>query len=632
MNFPPLLAGVAALFWGWQTGQLAVGIVLGLLLEAPRFTSARIDLSEAAYRRIADYCAVALAALVVLLVVNRGMAAGVLGTLQWLPLAIAPIVLAQRFGATGLIRASALLLYLRRQLRRDPATHDAQIDITGPHVAAFVVAAGAANDRGPGYFAGALLIAAWALYALRPRAAPRVAFAAMLAVAALLGYAGHIGLNRLQASVEAWVDEWLVVLPADMERTTTRIGSVGRLKQHDAIAMRVFATRKDFKLLHTASFNEYRDGAWIARAGGDAVAPAPATGSATIVLRVQGGKTPLPLPLGTVQVDAPGNLAPERTGLGVISIDSPPGWLRYEARYGAASAYPEPGRADYVLPPAERAALERLARELGLQWASPAKTIPALEQYFAGFKYSTWRERAPAEGMTALEDFLMRSRTGHCEYFAAATTLLLRASGIPARYATGYAAFEYSELERAWVVRARHAHAWARAYVDGRWIDVDLTPPTWPDAEAELQPAWERIVDLARWLAFQWANATVPQISGIAAAGGMVVLAILAWWLLRRRAPRPSDGIPIGKKEWNGRDSEFYAVMESLARRYRARAPNESVTGYVNDLPLSTKERDSITELVRLHYRYRFDPLGLPPRDRAALRDLALASESSSAK
>ena len=35
--------------------------------------------------------------------------------------------------------------------------------------------------------------------------------------------------------------------------------------------------------------------------------------------------------------------------------------------------------------------------------------------------------------------FLCEHRTGHCEYFATATTLLLRAAKIPARYAVGYA-------------------------------------------------------------------------------------------------------------------------------------------------------------------------------------------------
>jgi transglutaminase-like putative cysteine protease len=45
---------------------------------------------------------------------------------------------------------------------------------------------------------------------------------------------------------------------------------------------------------------------------------------------------------------------------------------------------------------------------------------------------------------TPLARFLLRTRSGHCEYFATATVLLLRQLGIPARYAVGYAVHEAS--------------------------------------------------------------------------------------------------------------------------------------------------------------------------------------------
>ena len=54
--------------------------------------------------------------------------------------------------------------------------------------------------------------------------------------------------------------------------------------------------------------------------------------------------------------------------------------------------------------------------------------------------------------------FLLRTRSGHCEYFATATVLLLRQLGIPARYAVGYAVHEATG--RKYVVRQRDAHAW----------------------------------------------------------------------------------------------------------------------------------------------------------------------------
>ena len=77
---------------------------------------------------------------------------------------------------------------------------------------------------------------------------------------------------------------------------------------------------------------------------------------------------------------------------------------------------------------------------------------------------------------SALSHFLLQSRAGHCEYFATATVLLLRAAGIPARYCRGYAVQEFSKLENRFIVRDRHAHAWTLAYVDGIWTNFDTTP------------------------------------------------------------------------------------------------------------------------------------------------------------
>jgi protein-glutamine gamma-glutamyltransferase len=535
----------------------------------------------------------------------------VLGALQWLPVAIAPLVLAQRFGATGLIRTSALFLYLRRQLRRDPSMRDRLLDISGPYAALLVLSAGAANERGPGYFIGLAVFTAFALYMLRPRAAPLFAFVCMLTVSVLLGYGGHIGLNRLQATVEAWVDEWLVMLPVDVERTTTRMGSIGRLKQHDAIAMRVYGPHKEshrFKLLHAASFNEYRGGTWLARRAG-VEGTHISSGRVAIVLRVQGGKTPLPVPLGTTGVALESGLAAQVTGLGVLTVDAPPGWLRYDAAYGdAGGTYPAPGPADLAIPATERDTLERLAPR--------ANVVAELEKHFSSFTYSIFRERAPQQGMTALEDFLLHSKSGHCEYFASATTLLLRAAGIPARYATGYAVFEYSDLEHAWVVRARHAHAWSRAFIDGRWVDVDLTPATWPETESELRPVWERLADLGRWAAYLWTTRTLPDATALAWMLGIILIFILGWQLRRRRAAKE---VPVPRREWGGKDSEFYAVAEALARQFRPRAPHEPLRAWMRDIGAGKPA----LELLELHYRYRFDPRGLAPGERARLRDLA---------
>lgn len=75
-----------------------------------------------------------------------------------------------------------------------------------------------------------------------------------------------------------------------------------------------------------------------------------------------------------------------------------------------------------------------------------------------------------------VEDFLFNRKTGHCEYFATSLALLLRAEGIPSRMITGYrGAIDLGDRE--YEVQQRHAHAWVEAWVDGRWLTLDATPP-----------------------------------------------------------------------------------------------------------------------------------------------------------
>jgi hypothetical protein len=632
MNFPKLLVGAGVLFWGWQTSHPFIAVAMALLLEAPGYSRFRLEFSDTDYRRIADFSSALFAGVAVLLLVNQGTTRGVLSSLQWFPVVLAPLLLAQRAGAAGLIRTSALFHYARRQLRRDPSTRDPLVDLSGPYVALLIIAAGAANSSAPGYFPGVIALSAWGLFAVRPRGVPKFAFAALVVFAAGAGYAGQIGLSHLQAALEAWVDDFLIMLPNDPERTLTRIGSIGRIKQHDSVALRLYAPEKEgerLRLLHSASFNEYKQGAWIAREpqGRAPELTGTAAGTASIVLRVPGGRTLLPLPSGTLDIVGLTGLTPQRSGLGTVTTHTVGGWLRYEVGYADADAgYAPPGADDLALPQAERATLERIASDLKLKDSS--SPVQTLERFFQGFSYSTWRESEVAAGMTGLEDFLLRAKSGHCEYFAAATTLLLRAAGIPARYATGFAAMEYSTLEGAWLVRARHAHAWTRAYVGGRWVDADLTPPSWVESEAELAPAWERLLDLARWAVFRWSTRSQEETSPLWWLAAAVLAVILAWRIVKqRRAVRLGSGSASAPRRYSGADSEFYALEKSLSVRYRPRAPHESLSAWFFEMKKQLRGEDEkqIRALLELHYRYRFDPRGLTPEERAALREGALA-------
>ena len=78
-----------------------------------------------------------------------------------------------------------------------------------------------------------------------------------------------------------------------------------------------------------------------------------------------------------------------------------------------------------------------------------------------------------------VEQFLFRTRSGHCELFASAMVLMLRSQGIPARLATGYLGGEFNPFEGYLIVRDSNAHAWVEAWLpeEGIWRTFDPTPP-----------------------------------------------------------------------------------------------------------------------------------------------------------
>ena len=63
-----------------------------------------------------------------------------------------------------------------------------------------------------------------------------------------------------------------------------------------------------------------------------------------------------------------------------------------------------------------------------------------------------------------LEDFISEHKEGHCEYFAGALALLLRAIGIPSRVVVGYTCYPNKDIGPT-IVRQSDAHSWVEAYI-----------------------------------------------------------------------------------------------------------------------------------------------------------------------
>lgn len=90
--------------------------------------------------------------------------------------------------------------------------------------------------------------------------------------------------------------------------------------------------------------------------------------------------------------------------------------------------------------------------------------------------YSRRSKHAGAEDPAG--SFLFGNLTGYCVHFAHAATYLMRAQGLPARVAAGYAIEESARGGGSTLmVRGGDAHAWPELYLEGvGWVVVDLAP------------------------------------------------------------------------------------------------------------------------------------------------------------
>ena len=645
MNTPPFLLGAAALFWGVQSGNWLIALASAVLLEAPRYSARRWQLETEQFIRVADFCTVLIVALALYLYFTFGNPRAITLLFQWMPVIVLPLALAQAWSTTRALDLAVLFWSMRRYPMRRPVTFNSGY----PMFALWLLAASAANHRGAGFYPGLIVLVAWPLLRARPRSYATPVAAGMLIAAALAGYAGQSGLHLGQQWLEAAATDWLAGggSRTDPYRSTTDIGSLGELKLSQRILLRVESdpSLRAPILLHRASYDTYFRGTWIARNArfselrpvGNAsswdLGSAHPAGAQLVVHDMSDGNPVLSLPERTVRIEGLAASEMKTNALGAVQVEHKPGFFSYRALVGSAeSAYGAPTPRDLAVPPAEAAVVAQIAAELGLARLPPSQALARVGQYFAGnFEYALWQGARDA-GRTPLADFLLSTRAGHCEYFASATALLLRAAGIPARYATGFSVQEWSALDRAYVVRERHAHAWTRAWVDGAWQDLDTTPAGWFDAEAARTPFWSPLADLWSWSRFRlatWsAKASEQGWSPILMWIALPLIFWLAWRTLSgRRADIPAGGAAHDPaRVWPGQDSEFYLIEARLAQLGFARGESEALTEWLTRIEgTAGQDINSLQELARLHSRYRFDPAGLSADERVLLRARALS-------
>lgn len=116
---------------------------------------------------------------------------------------------------------------------------------------------------------------------------------------------------------------------------------------------------------------------------------------------------------------------------------------------------------------------------------SEYRKVLAIQQHFhnGSFVYSTDVE--PADDADALLEFLTQTRTGFCQQYTAAMTVMVRALGLPARIAVGYRSGTRQE-DGSYLVQSDDAHVWVEVLFPGYgWLPFEPEAgSTHPNAQA----------------------------------------------------------------------------------------------------------------------------------------------------
>jgi transglutaminase-like putative cysteine protease len=167
----------------------------------------------------------------------------------------------------------------------------------------------------------------------------------------------------------------------------------------------------------------------------------------------------------------------------------------------APAEYPDEIRLIYLRLPRMDPRVHELASTLTASSANNYDRAVAIQAYLrSNFQYTL--DPPAIEPSDPIGSFLFKSKSGYCEYFAAAMAVMLRTLGVPARLVNGFQTGSYNRLGKDFVVRARDAHSWAEVYFPGyAWIPFDPTPA---DPHPVLPSAWDDYIDAAALFWNEW--------------------------------------------------------------------------------------------------------------------------------
>jgi transglutaminase-like putative cysteine protease len=170
-----------------------------------------------------------------------------------------------------------------------------------------------------------------------------------------------------------------------------------------------------------------------------------------------------------------------------------------ESLQGAGTEYPDWVVPRYLqLPESLPERIQSLAEEVTVGAETPYDKAVAIEDYLRDIPYNE-QIAGPTEGQDGVDYFLFDVQEGYCDYYASAMVVMLRSTGVPARYVRGYG--QGTKEDGVYHVLERDGHAWPEAFFPGYgWVEFEptagepvLTRPRSLDAANSTQDDLERL-------------------------------------------------------------------------------------------------------------------------------------------
>lgn len=180
---------------------------------------------------------------------------------------------------------------------------------------------------------------------------------------------------------------------------------------------------------------------------------------------------------------------------GSVQVTSTRTTVRYEA---SVAKQPARGAGRSAIDPAQvPPEIRDYAWKLTADLTDPAQIASRIVTHFRrGFVYTLDPPRGNGDPVV---NFLLRSKAGHCEYFASAAAMMLASRGVRSRLVTGSYGGEVGAFSDAIVVRGANLHAWVEAELDGTGFQmVEATPPGGVPPATSRVSWWRRFATVGR--------------------------------------------------------------------------------------------------------------------------------------